>query len=173
MTPDHVRGGLSSDAGATSSSISWPIVPSPIPTLSNAPSLTLSPISTTSDNQNHRPFAGGGGGDSLHERGQLSPLAPTHQASFAPRPGPNLTIPKPDKSVREIASHFPGCTTQLVKIRFGADRVGLIQIGTLSQCHSASLGSISRDSGEGKGRRAKSERTIWGRRVRERRSSHD
>src|SRR5215211_4053858 len=39
-----------------------------------------------------------GGGDSLHERGQLFPLAPAHQASFAPRPGPNLTTPKPDKS---------------------------------------------------------------------------
>src|SRR3954447_18238712 len=59
MTPDHVRGRLSSDAGATSSSIIWPIVPSPIPTLSNAPSLTLSPTSTTNDKPIHRPFAGG------------------------------------------------------------------------------------------------------------------
>src|SRR3954447_21555670 len=58
MTPDHVRGRLSSDAGATSSSIIWPIVPSPIPTLSNAPSLTLSPTSTTNDKPIHRPFAG-------------------------------------------------------------------------------------------------------------------
>src|ERR1044071_3100723 len=49
----------SSDAGAISNSIISPIVPSLIPTLSNAPSLTLSPVSTTSDNQNHRPFAGG------------------------------------------------------------------------------------------------------------------
>src|SRR5829696_9712852 len=40
-----------------------------------------------------------GGEDSVHERGLLSPLAPAHQASFAPRPGPNLTTPKPDKSV--------------------------------------------------------------------------
>ena len=32
---------------------------SPMPTLSPAPSLTLSPVSTTSDNSNHRPFAGG------------------------------------------------------------------------------------------------------------------
>src|SRR5829696_5562474 len=43
-----------------------------------------------------------GGGDSLHGRGQLSPLAPAHQASFAPRPGPNLTTPKPDKSEGRI-----------------------------------------------------------------------
>src|SRR3954454_8587996 len=49
----------SSDAGATSSSITSPIVPSPIPTLSNAPSLTLSPTSTTNDKPIHRPFAGG------------------------------------------------------------------------------------------------------------------
>jgi hypothetical protein len=34
----------------------------------------------------------------LHERGQLSPLAPAHQTFFAPRPGPTLTTPKPDKS---------------------------------------------------------------------------
>src|SRR3954447_13773068 len=59
MTPDHVRGRLSSDAGATSSSISSPTEPSSMPTLSPAPSLTPSPISTTSDNSNHRPFAGG------------------------------------------------------------------------------------------------------------------
>src|SRR3954469_5263372 len=59
MTPDHVRGKLSSDAGATSSSISSPIAPLLMPTLSNAPSLTLSPVSITSDNPNHRPFAGG------------------------------------------------------------------------------------------------------------------
>src|SRR3954447_14853658 len=59
MTPDHVRGRLSSDAGATSSSIIWPIVPSPIPTLSNAPSPTLWPASTTNDKPIHRPFAGG------------------------------------------------------------------------------------------------------------------
>ena len=32
---------------------------SPIPTLSPASSLTPSPVSTTSDNSNHRPFAGG------------------------------------------------------------------------------------------------------------------
>src|SRR5215210_179477 len=32
---------------------------SPMPTLSPAPSLTLSPASTTSDNQNHRPFSHG------------------------------------------------------------------------------------------------------------------
>src|SRR3954468_17298536 len=31
-------------------------------------------------------------------RGQLSPFAPAHQASFAPRSGPNLATPKPDKS---------------------------------------------------------------------------
>src|SRR6185503_15316835 len=49
----------SSDAGATSSSISSPIVPSSMPTLSNAPSLTLSPASTTSDNLTHRPFSCG------------------------------------------------------------------------------------------------------------------
>src|SRR4051794_22940316 len=49
----------SSDAGATSSSIISPTVPSPIPTPSNAPSLTLSPASTTSGNLIHRPFAGG------------------------------------------------------------------------------------------------------------------
>src|SRR3954452_12932324 len=30
-----------------------------MPTLSPAPSLTPSPVSTTSDNSNHRPFAGG------------------------------------------------------------------------------------------------------------------
>src|SRR6185369_2115505 len=59
MTPDHVRGRLSSDAGATSSSIISLIVPSPMPTLSLAPSLTLSPVSTTSGNLIHRPFAGG------------------------------------------------------------------------------------------------------------------
>src|SRR3954463_6531927 len=59
MTPDHVRGGLSSDAGATSSSIISPTAPSPMPTFSNAPSLTLPPASTTSDNLFHRPFAGG------------------------------------------------------------------------------------------------------------------
>src|SRR4051794_8061657 len=50
---------ISSDAGATSSSISSPIAPLLMPTLSNAPSLTLSPVSITSDNPNHRPFAGG------------------------------------------------------------------------------------------------------------------
>src|SRR4051794_27030489 len=59
MTPDQVRGRLSSDAGATSSSISSPTAPSPMPMLSPTPSLTLSPVSTTSDNSNHRPFAGG------------------------------------------------------------------------------------------------------------------
>src|SRR3954469_19529723 len=59
MTPDHVRGGLSSDAGATSSSISSPTAPSPMPTFSNAPSLTLSPASTTSDNLFHRPISYG------------------------------------------------------------------------------------------------------------------
>src|SRR3954468_11122985 len=59
MTPDHVRGGLWSDAGATSSSISSPTAPSPMPTFSNAPSLTLSPASTTSDNLFHRPISYG------------------------------------------------------------------------------------------------------------------
>src|SRR3954447_18867660 len=59
MTPDHVRGRLSSDAGVTSSSINSLIAPSPMPTLSPAPSLTLSPVSTTSGNLIHRPFAGG------------------------------------------------------------------------------------------------------------------
>src|SRR4051812_18882493 len=59
MNPDHVRGRLSSDAGATSNSINSPTAPSPIPRLSPTPSLTLSPVSTTSDNSNHRPFAGG------------------------------------------------------------------------------------------------------------------
>src|SRR5687767_2301036 len=49
----------SSDAGVTSSSIIWPIEPSPMPTLSPAPSLTLLPVSTTSGNPIHRPFAGG------------------------------------------------------------------------------------------------------------------
>src|SRR5215211_4285252 len=49
-----------------------------------------------------------GGGDSLHERGQLSPLAPAHQASFAPRPGPNLTTPKPDKSDEGFGSRIRG-----------------------------------------------------------------
>src|SRR4051795_6397840 len=49
----------SSDAGATSSTISSPTAPSPMPMLSSTPSLTLSPVSTTSDNSNHRPFAGG------------------------------------------------------------------------------------------------------------------
>src|SRR3954452_6464185 len=50
---------ISSDAGATSSSINSPTAPSPMPMLSPTPSLTLSPVSTTSDNSNHRPFAGG------------------------------------------------------------------------------------------------------------------
>src|SRR5215218_5472197 len=49
----------SSDAGATSSSISSPTEPSPMPMLLPTPSLTLSPVSITSDNSNHRPFAGG------------------------------------------------------------------------------------------------------------------
>src|SRR4051812_8775167 len=49
----------SSDAGVTSSSIISLIVPSPMPTLSPAPSLMLSPVSTTSGNLIHRPFAGG------------------------------------------------------------------------------------------------------------------
>src|SRR3954467_8998886 len=49
----------SNDAGATSSSINSPTTPSPMPMLSPTPSLTLSPVSTTSDNSNHRPFAGG------------------------------------------------------------------------------------------------------------------
>src|SRR3954452_5090289 len=49
----------SNDAGATSSSINSPIAPSLMPTLSPAPSLTLSPVSTTSGNLIHRPFAGG------------------------------------------------------------------------------------------------------------------
>ena len=44
---------------ATSSSIISLIVPSPMPMLSLAPSLTLSPVSTTSGNLIHRPFAGG------------------------------------------------------------------------------------------------------------------
>src|SRR3954451_11919000 len=48
----------SSDAGVTSSSIISLIVPLPMPTLSPAPSLTLSPVSTTNDNLIHRPFAG-------------------------------------------------------------------------------------------------------------------
>src|SRR3954467_5532984 len=59
MNPDYVRGRLSSDAGATSNSINSPTAPSPMPMLSPTPSLTLSPVSTTSDNSNHRPFAGG------------------------------------------------------------------------------------------------------------------
>src|SRR3954453_16854577 len=59
MTPDHVRGRLSSDAGAISSSITLPIAPSPILPLSTAPSLTLSTVSTTSDSPIHRPFSGG------------------------------------------------------------------------------------------------------------------
>src|SRR4051794_703117 len=59
MTPDHVRGRLSNDAGATSSSIISPTTPSPIPTLSNAPSLTLSSASTTSGKPIHRPFSYG------------------------------------------------------------------------------------------------------------------
>src|ERR687890_1268877 len=50
---------ISSDAGATSSSIILLTTLSPIPTLSPTPSSTLSPASTTSDNPNHRPFAGG------------------------------------------------------------------------------------------------------------------
>src|SRR5436190_13521595 len=49
----------SRDAGATSSSINSPIAPSPMPTLSPAPSLMLSPVSTTSDNPIHRPFPRG------------------------------------------------------------------------------------------------------------------
>src|SRR4051794_4955952 len=49
----------SSDAGVTSSSIISLIVPSPMPTLSPAPSLMLSPVSTTSGNLIHRPSAGG------------------------------------------------------------------------------------------------------------------
>src|SRR4051794_18742587 len=49
----------SSDAGATSSSIISLIVLSPMPTLSLALSLTLSPVSTTSGNLIHRQFAGG------------------------------------------------------------------------------------------------------------------
>src|SRR4051812_14843675 len=49
----------SSDAGATSSSISSPTAPLPMPMLLPTPSLTLSPVSITSDNSNHRPFAGG------------------------------------------------------------------------------------------------------------------
>src|SRR3954466_8314926 len=49
----------SSDAGVTSSSIISLIVPSPRPTLSNAPSLTPSPVSTTSGSLIHRPFARG------------------------------------------------------------------------------------------------------------------
>src|SRR4051794_28657980 len=59
MTPDHVRGRLSSDAGAISNSIISPIVPSLMPTLSNAPSLPLSPVLTTRDNLIHRPFPHG------------------------------------------------------------------------------------------------------------------
>src|SRR5689334_9325168 len=47
---------ISSDAGAISNCIISPIVPSLMPTLSNATSPTLSPVSTTSNNQNHRPF---------------------------------------------------------------------------------------------------------------------
>src|SRR3954452_15149775 len=49
---------ISSDAGVTSSSIISLIVPSPMPTLSPALSLTLSPVSTTSGNLIHRPFGG-------------------------------------------------------------------------------------------------------------------
>src|SRR3954454_21932349 len=49
----------SSDAGAISNSIISPIVPSLMPTLSNAPSLTLSPVLTTRDNLIHRPFTHG------------------------------------------------------------------------------------------------------------------
>src|SRR5215212_3209271 len=56
MTPDHVRGRLSSDAGMTSSSIISPTIPSPISTLSTAPFMMLSPASTTSDNLIHRRF---------------------------------------------------------------------------------------------------------------------
>src|SRR4051794_9587062 len=50
---------ISSDAGATSSSIISLIVPLPMPTQSPAPSLMLSPVSTTSGNLIHRPFADG------------------------------------------------------------------------------------------------------------------
>src|SRR5215203_1240547 len=49
-----------------------------------------------------------GGGGSLHERDLLSPLASAHQASFAPRPGPNLTTPKPDKSVHSMGRSASG-----------------------------------------------------------------
>src|SRR4051812_22189660 len=48
-----------SEAGVTSSNIISLIVPSPMPTLSPAPSLMLSPVSTTSGNLIHRPSAGG------------------------------------------------------------------------------------------------------------------
>src|SRR4051794_3653543 len=65
----------SSDAGATSSSISSPTAPSPMPTLSPVPSLTPSPVSITSDNSNHRPFAGGL--LSVHEK------APVHRIKSA------------------------------------------------------------------------------------------
>ena len=50
---------VSNDAGATSSSIIWPIAPSPMPMLSNARSTTLSPVSTTSDNLIPRTFSYG------------------------------------------------------------------------------------------------------------------
>ena len=46
----------SNDAGAISSSINLPIALSPMSTLSTAPSLMLSPFSTTSGNPIHRPF---------------------------------------------------------------------------------------------------------------------
>ena len=50
-----------------------------------------------------------GGGDSSHERGQLPPLAPAHHASFAPRPGPDLTTPKPNKSeVQNVVACYRG-----------------------------------------------------------------
>src|SRR4051794_22922599 len=90
MTPDHVRGGLSNDAGATSSSIIWPIAPSPMPMLSNARSTTPSPVSTTSDNLIPRKFSYGLLSHTGHSWGSLissvwfEPLAPAPRGRFLP-----------------------------------------------------------------------------------------
>src|SRR5829696_3852170 len=83
----------SSDAGATSSSISSPTEPSPMPMLSPTPSLTPSPVSTTSDNSNHRPFAGG-----LLRSG--SERRPGIATNYADHRAPGIGASAPDVAAR-------------------------------------------------------------------------
>src|SRR3954454_3782869 len=78
----------SNDAGATSNSINSPTAPLLTQTLSPAPSLMPSPVSTTSDSPNRRPFSDG----LLRTCLRLAFEFGTGKPSGARSPGPVLVL---------------------------------------------------------------------------------